>query len=105
MRICRSTIYRSLRTFSLLHSKTKSLSQTSLRTALRGAEDGDLLILHVALQNSGLVIHKREEGYLVETFVSRFRSLIFLSRTEIVTHFLKDNADSETHSGSVSSSS
>ena len=35
---------------------------------MRGAEDGDLLILHISLQNSGLIIHKREVGYIVETF-------------------------------------
>lgn len=68
MGIRRSTIYRSLRTFNLLHSTSKSLSQPSLKTALRGAEDGDLIILHIALQNSGLVIQKREEGYVAETF-------------------------------------
>ena len=80
MGICRSTTYRSLRTFSQLHSKTKSLSQTSLRAALPGAEDGDLLILHVALQNSGLVIQKREEGYVVETFVCKLRNLLSFFR-------------------------
>ncbi|KAL8787328.1 MAG: hypothetical protein Q9195_007823 [Heterodermia aff. obscurata] len=63
-----STIHGSLRTFSLLHSRTKSLSKDSLKGALRGAEDGDLLILHISLQNSGLIIHKRRVGYVVETF-------------------------------------
>ena len=64
----RSTIHRSLRTFAFLHSKSKSLSKDSLKGALRGAEDGDLLILHISLQNSGLIIQKRGVGYVVETF-------------------------------------
>ena len=63
-----STIHRCLRSFKSLHSTNKSLAKTSLKTALRGAEDGDLIVLHVDLQNSGVIIHKRDVGYVVETF-------------------------------------
>ncbi|KAL9002774.1 MAG: hypothetical protein Q9188_004316 [Gyalolechia gomerana] len=63
-----STIHRSLRLFAQLHGKSKSLSRTSLKAAFRDAANGEILILHVALQNSGLVLQKRRTGYVVESF-------------------------------------
>lgn len=66
--LIRSTIQRSLRTFGRLHSKSKSLSRTSLETAFRDAANGEIIILHIALQNSALLIQKRQIGYVVETF-------------------------------------
>ena len=70
----RSTIQRSLRTFALLHSHTKSLSSTTLKSSLRDAADGEIIILHVALQNSGLIIEKKKLGYVIETFEASPRS-------------------------------
>lgn len=70
----RSTIQRSLRTFALLHSKSKSLSSNSLKKALQGAAGGAIIILHIALQNSGLIIQKQKNGYVVETFEASPRS-------------------------------
>lgn len=66
--LIRSTIQRSLRTFGRLHSKSKSLSRTSLETAFRDAANGEIIILHIALQNSALLIQKKQIGYVVETF-------------------------------------
>ncbi|KAL8728585.1 MAG: hypothetical protein Q9166_005318 [cf. Caloplaca sp. 2 TL-2023] len=63
-----STVQRALRTFSHLHSKSKTLSRDSLRTALRDAAHGEVIVLHIALQNSGLIIQKKNIGYVIETF-------------------------------------
>ncbi|KAL8832894.1 MAG: hypothetical protein Q9170_004696, partial [Blastenia crenularia] len=63
-----STIQRTLRTFLQLHSKSKSLSRQSLKTALHDVGNGGILVLHIALQNSGLIIERKDIGYVVETF-------------------------------------
>lgn len=72
--LSRSTIHRSVRTFAQLHSKSKSLARDPLVTALRDAAHGEIVILHIALQNSGLVIQKKKVGYVVETFEASPRS-------------------------------
>ncbi|KAL8785599.1 MAG: hypothetical protein Q9213_003253 [Squamulea squamosa] len=64
----RTTIQRSLRTFALVHNESQLLSRTSLQTAFRDAANGEIVILHIALQNSGLIIQKKENGYVIETF-------------------------------------
>ncbi|KAL8860831.1 MAG: hypothetical protein Q9178_002861 [Gyalolechia marmorata] len=63
-----STIQRSLRTFATLHSKGKPFSRSSLKEAFQDATNGEIIILHIALQNSGLVIQKKNDGYVIETF-------------------------------------
>ena len=70
----RSTIQRSLRTFALLHSHSKSLSSNTLKASLRDAANGEIIILHIALQNSGLIIEKKKIGYVIETFEASPRS-------------------------------
>ncbi|KAL8690761.1 MAG: hypothetical protein Q9218_003865 [Villophora microphyllina] len=69
-----TTIQRSIRTFALLHSKRRSLSRDSLKTALQDASHGEIIILHIALQNSGLLIQRKKTGYVVETFEASPRS-------------------------------
>ncbi|KAL8991444.1 MAG: hypothetical protein Q9169_007868, partial [Polycauliona sp. 2 TL-2023] len=63
-----STVQRSLRTFALLHSRNKSLSRTSLESAFQDAATGETIIINVALQNSALLIQKRQSEYVIETF-------------------------------------
>ncbi|KAL8960978.1 MAG: hypothetical protein Q9193_002402, partial [Seirophora villosa] len=63
-----SIIHRALSTFKNLHSKSSSLSRTSLKTAFQDAKHGGVIILHVALQNSGLIIRRRHDKYVIETF-------------------------------------
>ncbi len=63
-----STILRTLRTFAALHRNNKSLSKNALKSALSDARDGAIIILHVAMQNSGLIIRKVAAEYIVETF-------------------------------------
>lgn len=63
-----STICRSLRTFGTLHRNNKSISQTALRRTFQDVEDGDIVILHLALQNSGIIMRKSEKEYIIETF-------------------------------------
>ncbi|KAL8767206.1 MAG: hypothetical protein Q9209_006211 [Squamulea sp. 1 TL-2023] len=50
------------------YQQCQSLSRISLQAALRDTANGEIVILHIALQNSGLVIQKIENGYAVETF-------------------------------------
>ncbi|KAL8760683.1 MAG: hypothetical protein Q9184_003152 [Pyrenodesmia sp. 2 TL-2023] len=69
-----SSIQRLVRSFALLHGKSKSLSSTSLKTALREASSGQTILLHVALQNSGLLVQKKNIEYIVETFEASPRS-------------------------------
>ncbi|KAL8931584.1 MAG: hypothetical protein Q9211_006861, partial [Gyalolechia sp. 1 TL-2023] len=69
-----STVHRSIRTFSQLHGKDKTLSRDSLKQAFRDAADGEIIILHIVRQNSGLVIQKEKIGYVVETFEASPRS-------------------------------
>ncbi|KAL8894689.1 MAG: hypothetical protein Q9192_004123, partial [Flavoplaca navasiana] len=63
-----STVQRSLRTFKLLHSRTKSLSRSALETAFRDAANGEIIILHIALQNSAVLMQRKEKEYVVESF-------------------------------------
>lgn len=63
-----STILRTLRTFATLHRNNKSLSKNALTSAFRDVKDGAIIILHVSMQNSGLIIRKVAGDYVVETF-------------------------------------
>ena len=63
-----STVLRTLRTFAALHRKNYSLSKNALQSAFDDARDGAILILHIAIQNSGLIIRKVPSGYIVESF-------------------------------------
>ncbi|KAL8968636.1 MAG: hypothetical protein Q9183_002371, partial [Haloplaca sp. 2 TL-2023] len=69
-----SIVRRAVRTFALLHGNNKSLSRDSLSNALRDARQGEIIVLHVAEQNSGLVIQNQSQGYLVESFEASPRS-------------------------------
>lgn len=63
-----STVCRALRTFATLHRYNNALSKESLMLVFRGLTDGDILTLHLAIQNSGLIIRKNAENYIIETF-------------------------------------
>ena len=63
-----STILRTLRTFATLHRNNKSLSKNALKSAFDEARDGAIVILHVTMQNSGLIIRKVTDEYIVESF-------------------------------------
>ncbi|KAL8922233.1 MAG: hypothetical protein Q9208_005312 [Pyrenodesmia sp. 3 TL-2023] len=69
-----SSIQRLVRSFALLHGKSKSLSSASLKTAFREASQGQIIILHVALQNSALIVQKSKNEYIFETFEASPRS-------------------------------
>ena len=62
------TVLRTLRTFAALHRKNNSLSKNALQSAFGDARDGAILVLHIAIQNSGLIIRKVPSGYIVESF-------------------------------------
>lgn len=63
-----STILRTLRMFTALHRNNGSLSKNALKSAFEDARDGAIIVLHVAIQNSGLIIRKAAGEYIVETF-------------------------------------
>jgi len=63
-----STICRALHNFATLHQHKNSLSKESLKLALRGIADGDILILHIAMQNCALIMRKNAEAYIIESF-------------------------------------
>ena len=63
-----STILRTLRTFATLHRNNKSLSKNALTSTFNDAKDGAIVILHIAMQNSGLIIRKVAGDYIVESF-------------------------------------
>ena len=63
-----STILRTLRTFATLHRSNKSLSKNALSRAFHDVRDGAIVILHVAMQNSALIIRKVIDDYVVESF-------------------------------------
>lgn len=69
-----STVLRSLRTFGTMHRNTKSLSVNALRSAFCDARDGFIIILHVAMQNSGLIIRKVAGDYIIESFEASARA-------------------------------
>lgn len=63
-----SIILHSLRTFGTLHRNIRSLPRNALKSAFGDARDGAIIILHVAVQNSGLIIRKVAGDYLIESF-------------------------------------
>lgn len=63
-----SAVLRTLRTFAALHRNNNSLSKNALQNAFGDARDGAILVLHIAVQNSGLIIRKVPSGYIVESF-------------------------------------
>lgn len=63
-----STIYRTLRNFIILHRHDNTLSKDALQSAFQDIRDGGVLILHIAIQNSGLLIRKSAEKYFIESF-------------------------------------
>lgn len=69
-----STTLRSLRTFGTMHRNTKSLSVNTLKSAFSDARDRSIIILHIAMQNSGLIIRKVAGDYIVESFEASPRS-------------------------------
>ncbi|KAL2041871.1 hypothetical protein N7G274_005656 [Stereocaulon virgatum] len=63
-----SILCRCLTTFGTLHRDNKSISQVALMRAFKDVKNGDVVILHLALQNSGIIMRKAEKDYIVETF-------------------------------------
>lgn len=63
-----STVLRTLRAFAALHRNGRSLSKNGLKRAFGDAKDGAIIVLHIAIQNSGLIIRKVAGGYIFETF-------------------------------------
>ena len=63
-----STLCRCLRDFGTLHRDNKSISQIALMRAFQDVKNGDVVILHLALQNSGIIMRKAAKGYILETF-------------------------------------
>ena len=63
-----STVLRTMRTFAALHRNNRSLSKSALKSAFSDAKDGAIIVLHIVIQNSGLIIRKVAGGYIFETF-------------------------------------
>lgn len=63
-----STVLCTLRTFAALHRNNRSLSKNALKSAFGDAKDGAIILLHISIQNSGLIIRKVAGGYIFETF-------------------------------------
>ena len=63
-----STILRTVRTFAILHRSNKSFSQNALKDAFYDVKDGAIVILHVAMQNTGLILRKISGEYIFESF-------------------------------------
>ena len=63
-----SIILRTLRTFAILHRSNKSLSKNALRDAFYDVKDGAIVILQVAMQNTGLIVRKVSGEYIFESF-------------------------------------
>ena len=63
-----SIILRTLRTFAVLHSSNKSFSKNALKDAFHDVKDGAIIILHVAMQNTGLILRKVSGEYIFESF-------------------------------------
>lgn len=63
-----STVVRMLRTYATLHQNDNTFSNDALKDAVRGTRDGDIIVLHVAAQNSSLMLRKNTTDYLVESF-------------------------------------
>ena len=63
-----SIILRTLRTFAILHRSNKSFSKNALRDTFHDVKDGSIIILHVAMQNTGLILRKVSAEYIFESF-------------------------------------
>ena len=62
------SIERTLKVFSELHARDGHLSSEKLQDHVRALEVGETIILHIALQNSSLILRREEEHFLVESF-------------------------------------
>lgn len=62
-----STLCRTLQAFATMH-RNGSLSKLALRSSFCDLKDGDIIILHVAVQNSGLILRKVTNQYVIESF-------------------------------------
>ena len=63
-----SIILRTVRTFAILHRSNKSFSKNALKDAFHDVKDGAIIILHVAMQNTGLILRKVPAEYIFESF-------------------------------------
>ena len=63
-----STVCRIVRTFASLHQHDDTLSKDALRSAIREVKDGNIVLLHITMQNSGLIVRKGTVGYIFESF-------------------------------------
>lgn len=63
-----SSLIRTLRTFSTLHRHNGSLAKDAIRGAIRDIRDGGILLFHILVQNSGLIVRKQADDYLIESF-------------------------------------
>ena len=62
-----STVCRMLRTFALMH-RHGSLTKSAVKSALDDLKHGDIVILHVGIQNSGILFRKTNNAYVIESF-------------------------------------
>ena len=76
-----STVHRTLRTFAVLHQHNNSFSKNALTNAFQDINDGGIVIIHIATQNSGLIIRKNVEEYLFESFEASPPAATVLSTT------------------------
>ena len=63
-----TTIIRMLRSFDSLHQHDDTFSKETLKTAIRDVRHGNIVVLHVNMQNSCLMICKRSKDYIIESF-------------------------------------
>lgn len=57
-----------LRTFTALHHYNNAFAKNALRNAFSSIKAGDIIFLHVAMQNSGLIMRKVASEYIIESF-------------------------------------
>lgn len=57
-----------LDTFITLHRNDNALSRDAITKELRNVENGATLLLHIAMQNSALIVRKERNEYIFETF-------------------------------------
>jgi len=62
-----SSVCRTLRTFAVMH-RNGSLSKLALRSSFNDVKDGGIVILHITIQNSGLILRKGTDEYIIESF-------------------------------------
>jgi hypothetical protein len=62
-----STVCRTIRTFAAMH-RNGSLSKLAVRSSFHDLKDGDIVILHISIQNSGLILRKDTDEYIIESF-------------------------------------